>query len=92
VSIVAPSAVSSAIVTDLSGVTSWPGIPKEYVARTRAQDARVEKALKECRRYHCHGDTGSKQHYPVGESEVTQFDNAFIQCWRVPWYKWSCRG
>jgi hypothetical protein len=92
-SAVAPSALSSAIVTNLSGVSSWPGVPKEIVARARAQDARVEKAMREIRRYHCYGDRGREQHYPNGETDATAFQNAFTKATGgIPLHKWDPRA
>lgn len=89
----APSYVSSAMITELSRATSWPGVSKELVDRVRVQDARVAKAMVEYNRYLCTGDRGLKHHYPLGETDATAYANAFILATSgVPPHKWDPRA
>merc|ERR1712046_522628 len=86
----APSYISSAMVTELSRATSWPGIPKELVRRAKEQDLNVENAMIEYRRYLCYGDRGNKHFRPLGETDATAYANAFTKATSgVPPHKWD---
>jgi hypothetical protein len=93
VSAIPPSYVSSAVITDLSRTSSWPGVAKELVARVREQDVRVAKAMEEYNRYLCYGDRGNKHFRPLGETDATAYANAFMLATSgVPPHKWDPRA
>jgi len=92
-SAMAPSCLSSAMLTELSHATSWPGVPKELVTRAHAQDSRIETAMTEFRRYQCYGDRGNKHFRPLGETDATAYANAFMLATSgVPPHKWDPRA
>merc|ERR1711957_775303 len=80
-SALAPShlAASSVAVTELSNASSFPGVPKEFVLRVRAQDKQIKEGMKDYKRYMCHGDRGSKNFHPLGETDATAYANAFMK-------------
>jgi hypothetical protein len=89
----APSNLSTAMLTELSRTSSWPGVPKDLVRRAHMQDDAVAKAMVEFRRYSNQGDRGHKHFYPLGETDATAYANAFTKCTMgVPPHKWDPRA
>jgi hypothetical protein len=78
-SAVAPSYVSSAIMTELSRQSSWPGVATDLVTRSREQEARIADCMTEYRRYMCYGDRGNKHFRPLGETDATAYASAFMK-------------
>lgn len=92
-SALAPSHLSSVVVTELSRATSYPGLEKEFVKLYREGDARVDRALAEARRYMCHGDIGHKHKRPLGETDATAYASAFMKATSgIPPHKWDPRA
>jgi hypothetical protein len=92
-SCVAPSCLSSVVATELSRASSFPGFDKEFVKGVRALDARVDTAMRECRRYGSYGDVGNKRFCPLGETDATAYANSFIKATQgVPPHKWDPRA
>lgn len=93
VSAIAPSQLSSTMITELSKATSFPGVAKELVARVREQDVKVAEAMVEYNRYLCYGDRGNKHFFPLGETDATAYANAFTKATMgVPPHKWDPRA
>jgi len=86
----APSCLSSAMITELSKATSWPGVAKELVTRVREQDVKVAEAMVEYNRYLCYGDRGNKHFRPLGETDATAYASAFMKATSgVPPHKYT---
>lgn len=92
VSATAPSCLSSAMVTELSKTSTWPGVEKSIVTRVREQDEKVAEAMVEYNRYLCYGDRGNKHFRPLGETDATAYASAFMKATSgIPPHKWDPR-
>lgn len=88
----APSCLSSAMVTELSKTSTWPGVAKDIVTRVREQDEKVAEAMIEYNRYLCYGDRGNKHFRPLGETDATAYASAFMKATSgIPPHKWDPR-
>jgi len=89
----APSCLSGTQLSCATASSVWVGVPKELVKRVREQDVKVETAMDEARRYMCYGDRGNKRFFPLGETDVTAYANAFMLATSgIPPHKWDPRN
>mmetsp|Transcript_32949 Transcript_32949/g.60565 ORF Transcript_32949/g.60565 Transcript_32949/m.60565 type:complete len:325 (+) Transcript_32949:58-1032(+) len=78
--------------SELSAISSVPGVDQKVVRRIRAGDASVESALNEVRRYLCYGDKGNRYFKGLGESDATAYANKFVKATcGIPPHKWDPR-